>query len=121
MTHFFHPEIFLDIAKQIKDCRDLNEEGKHRVSIGRAYWAAFLTTREYLKRFKGWTFGEKKQHKEVLDALDILNEEFIKNELEKLAKNRVNADYYLNISIEKELCENCLTISEDIINSIEGI
>lgn len=121
MTHFFHPEIFLDIARRIKDYSDLNEEGKHRASIGRAYYAAFLTTREHLKRFKGWTFREYRQHKEVLDALDILNEEFLKNELEELAKNRVNADYYLNIPIDEELCENCLIISEDIINSIEGI
>ena len=121
MTHFFHPEIFLDIARKIKDYRDLNEEGKHRVSVGRAYYAAFLTTKEYLEKYKWIEFRGKSQHRAVLDALDDLNQEFIKNQLDSLRKSRVKADYYLDILIDKELCENCLTISENIINSIEGI
>ncbi|KKN58635.1 hypothetical protein LCGC14_0550020 [marine sediment metagenome] len=121
MTHFFHPEIFLDIARKIKNYGDLDEEGKHRASIGRAYYAAFLTAREYLKRFGRFIIEEKGQHKKVLDALDTLNQEFLKNQLDTLAKNRVNADYYLNVPIDKELCENSIIISNEIINSIEGI
>ena len=120
MTHFFHPEIFLDIARRIKDYSDLNEEGKHRVSIGRAYYAAFLTAKEYLK-YRGREIRGRSQHRAVLNALDALNQEFIKNQLDSLRKSRVDADYHLNISINKELCEKCLIISEDIINSLEGI
>jgi len=121
MTHFFHPRIFLDIAMKLKNYWDLDEEGKHRASIGRAYYAAFLTAKEHLKRYEWIQFGKRSQHRQVLDALDNLNQEFIKNQLDSLRKSRVKADYNLNITINKELCEKCLRISEDIINSLEGI
>jgi len=121
MTHFFHPEIFLDIARKIKNYGDLDEEGKHRASIGRAYYAAFLTAKEYLKKYRWIEIRGKSEHRAVLDALDDINQEIIKNQLNSLRKSRVKADYYLNILIDKKLCENCLTISEDIINSIEEI
>ena len=52
MRKLFNPEIFLDIAKKIKENRDLDEQGKFRTVIGRAYYAAFLTTREHLKSHK---------------------------------------------------------------------
>ncbi len=120
MRHFFHPEIFLEIARKVKDFRDVDEQGKLRTAIGRAYYAAFLTTREYL-RFRGFTFEEKGQHQKVLDALDDLNQEYIKNQLFTLEKSRVVADYNLNKSINKGLCEKGIIISKEIIESIEGI
>lgn len=121
MTNFFNPEIFLDIARRIKDRNDLNDQGKLRTAIGRAYYAAFLTTREYLKKHKAKTFDKERQHQDVLDALDALDEYNIKNWLDKLRDNRVKADYYLNILIDMELCQNSMVLSEEIINSIEGI
>ncbi|GAI75118.1 unnamed protein product [marine sediment metagenome] len=121
MTHFFQPRIFLDIARKLKNYRDLDDEGKLRVVIGRAYYAAFLTAREYLKRYRWIEFREKGQHKKVLDALDDLNQEFIKNQLDLLRKSRVTADYNLNISIDENLCKKSIIISKDIIDSIEEI
>lgn len=117
---FFSPEIFLDVAKKIKESSNLNEQGKLRTSIGRAYYAAFLVAREYLKRF-GIRFEKERQHQKVIDALDDLNQEFIKNQLEELRDFRVKADYYLNILVNMDLCEKCIILSEEIITSIEGI
>ncbi len=121
MRNFFNPKIFLDVARRIKDSNDLNQQGKLRTVIGRAYYAAFLTTREYLKKHKARTFDKDRQHQDVLDALDDLEEYNLKNWLDKLRDNRVNADYILNILIDIELCEKSLIISEEIINSIEGV
>lgn len=120
MINFFNPEIFLDIAKKVKDSNDLDEQGRLRTSIGRAYYAAFLATRERL-RFRGIKFEKERQHQDVLDALDDLDEYNIKYQLETLRTFRINADYYLNILIDKNLCEKSIILSEEIINSIEMI
>ena len=117
----FNPEIFLEIAKGINESNDLDEQGKFRTAIGRAYYAAFLTTREYLKSHKAKKFNKERQHQDVLDALDEFEEYYLKNMLDKLRDNRVNADYFLNVLIDMNLCEKCLIISEQIINSVEGI
>ena len=121
MRILFNPEIFLDIAKTIKENRNLDEQGKYRTIIGRAYYAAFLTTREHLKKHKARNFDRDSQHKAVLDALDELDENNLKNLLDKLRDNRVKADYYLNKIINPDLCEKCIVLSETIIDSIEGI
>ena len=118
---FFNPEIFLNVAKKIKESINLDEQGKFRTAIGRAYYAAFLTAREYLKFHKAKKFDKDRQHQDVLDALDELEQYDLKNWLDKLRDNRVNADYALNIWIEMELCEKSLMLSEEIINSVEGI
>ena len=121
MRKFFNPAIFLEVARKIKDNNDLHGEGKFRTAIGRAYYAAFLTTREYLAIRYQIKFEKERQHQKVLDTLDELGENHLKNMLDKLRDNRVNADYFLKPLIDRELCENCLILSEQIIDSVEGI
>lgn len=121
MRKLFNPEIFLDIARRIKDNKDIDEQGRFRTVIGRAYYAAFLTAREHLKKHKARSFNKDYQHKAVLDALDELDENNLKNWLDKLRDNRVKADYYLNKLLDIDLCEKCIVLSQVIINSIEGI
>ncbi len=121
MRIYFNPEIFLDVAKSIKDNDNLDEQGKFRTVIGRAYYAAFLTTREYLIRYKAKRFDKERQHQDVLDVLDELDETILKNMLDKLRDNRVKADYHLNTMLDKKFCENSIVLSEEIINSIDGI
>ena len=113
--------MFLNVAKKIKESTNLDEQGKFRTAIGRAYYAAFLTAREYLKFHKAKKFDKDRQHQDVLDTLDELEQYDLKNMLDKLRDNRVNADYALNVWIEMELCEKSLMLSEEIINSVEGI
>jgi len=105
----------------MKNNGDMDEQGKIRTVIGRAYYAAFLTIREYLKRYRGVTFDKEHQHQDVLDALDNFDKYNIKNWLDRLRDNRVNADYHLNILIDMNLCEKSIIISEEIINSLEEI
>ncbi len=99
----------------------MDEQGKIRTVIGRAYYAAFLTIREYLKRYKGVRFDKERQHKDVLDALDDLDKYHIKYWLDSLRDNRVDADYHLEKFIDMNLCEKSINLSEQIIDSLEDI
>lgn len=121
MRGTFNPEIFLEIAKVIKENNTLNEQGKYRTIIGRAYYAAFLSTREHLTFHKAKTFDKDRQHKDVLDALDEFDAYDVKSMLDQLRDIRVRADYYLNTFFDMDLCEKSLMLSEEIINAIEGI
>ena len=121
MRNFFNPAIFLEVARKIKDSDDLHEQGKFRTAIGRAYYAAFLTIREHLTKRYLTKFDKESQHQKVLDTLDELGENYLKNLLDELRDNRVKGDYFLNSLINRELCENCLNLSELIIDSVEEI
>ncbi len=121
MRKFFDPAIFLDIAKKIKEKSDLDEQGKARTIIGRAYYAAFLTIREYLKIHKAKRFSKEHQHQDVLDTLDDLDQQHLRNMLETLRDNRIDADYFLNKTIDINICKKSIILSEQIITSVEGI
>ncbi len=116
----FNPLIFLEIAKKIKQSQNLDEKGKLRTSIGRAYYAAFLTVRSRLER-KGGIFVKDKQHYEVREYLKTLGHDIIADFLEKLFEKRVDADYILTAKINEIIYDKCLMISEEIIESIEDI
>ena len=121
MKKAFNPEIFLNIAKKIKEDKTLNEQGKIRTIIGRAYYAAFLSAREYFRLYKAKSFDKEHQHQDVIDALDEFDAYNLKYWLEQLRDNRVKADYYLNNFLDMNLCENSLLLSKEIIDGIEGI
>ncbi len=124
MASNFNPELFLDIAKKLLNIENLDEKGKFRTSIGRAYYSAFLLVRIKLER-KGKRFGTEAQHKEVRDFLKIILIKFLADLLKALFDYQVDADYYLTKSVNKlinrELCERCITIAEEIINNINVI
>ena len=121
MKGTFNPEIFLGIAKRIKEDKTLNEQGKIRTIIGRAYYAAFLSAREYFILYKAKSFDKEHQHQDVIDALDEFDAYHLKNWLEQLRDNRVKADYNLRIFLDMNFCENSLLLSKEIIDGIEGI
>ncbi len=120
MRKKFNPQIYLEIAKYLKDNNDLNLEGRIRCAVGRAYYAAFLLIRNKLKQ-KGRFFDKNRQHKEVREYLKILNQNFLANQLETLFNYRVSADYKLRAEFNDATCDKCLIISEEIINSIESL
>jgi len=120
----FDPVEFLNIAKKLLLINDLNEKGKFRTSIGRAYYSAFLLIRTRLER-KGIKFGEEKQHKEVRNSLKSIDKDYMADQLKELFDYRIDADYYLidsvNKSISRSLCNKCILIAEQFIEGIEDI
>ena len=120
----FDPVEFLNIAKKLLLINDLNEKGKFRTSIGRAYYSAFLLIRTRLER-KGIKFGEEKQLKEVRNSLKSIDKDYMADQLKELFDYRIDADYYLidsvNKSISRSLCNKCILIAEQVIEGIEDI
>lgn len=120
----FDPVEFLKIAKKLLFIKDLDEKGKFRTLIGRAYYSAFLLIRTKLER-KGFKFEEEKQHKEVRNSLKSIGEDYIANQLKELFDCRIDADYFLsdsvNKSINRSLCNKCIIIAEQVIEGIEDI
>ena len=120
----FDPVEFLKIAKKLLNIKDLDEKGKFRTSIGRAYYSAFLLIRTRLER-KGIKFEKEKQHQKVRASLKSIGKHYLADQLKELFDYRVDADYYLsdsvNRSINESLCNKCIRIAEQVIEGIEDI
>ncbi len=120
----FDPVEFLKIAKKLLHIKDLDEKGKFRTSIGRAYYSAFLLIRTRLVR-KGFKFGKEKQHAEVRNSLKSIGKDYLADQLKELFDYRIDADYYLTNSVNKaineSLCNKCIKIAEQVIEGIEEI
>ncbi len=116
--------IYLDIAKNLLQIDTLDEKGKFRTSIGRAYYSAFLLTRTKLERI-GFKYGEKAQHSDVRKDLKTLKEGYMADQLKDLFDYRRDADYYLskakNKIFTKLVCEKYIIIAEQIIDALENI
>ena len=124
LNNSFNPSEFLNIARRILLINDIDETGKFRTSIGRAYYSAFLLIRTRLVR-KGFHFGEEKQHKEVRNSLKTIGKGYLADQLKTLFDHRRDVDYYLtdsvNKSINESLCNKCIAIAEEVIEGIEEI
>ncbi len=124
LNNSFDPYEFLNIAKKLLLINDLDEKGKFRTSVGRAYYSAFLLTRTRLER-GGKKFGSEGQHKKVRDLLKSINMDYMADQLLELFDYRRDADYYLsnlkNRSMNILLCNKCILIAEQVIEEIEDI
>ena len=120
----FNPFEFLNIAKKLLTIKDIDEKGKFRTSIGRAYYSAFLLTRTKLER-GGRKFDAEGQHKNVRDFLKSINMDYMADQLLALFEYRIDSDYYLSDSKNKPidivLCNKCIKIAEQVIEKIEDI
>ena len=107
------------------DITELDEKGRFRTSISRAYYSAFLLARTKLERKRGGKFDTEAQHKEVRDFLKKIRMDYMADQLKELFDCRVDVDYYLcdsiNKSINRSLCKKCIRIAEMIIEKIEEI
>lgn len=111
----FNPHLLFDLADKL--CEDLNyeDEARYRTSISRAYYAAYLTTRQKLES-SGIIFTKASTvHKEVSDALRDTDRNAF-NMLYYLRQKRNNADYDLDMKIQKGLAITCLKRSKIIID-----
>ena len=88
----FNPLDFLVVAQKLSK----GNEGEIRTSIGRAYYAAFLNAREWL-RTQNWIFyGDATDHAEVEKGLEHHRGRKTKDKMARLRRNyRSKADYDL--------------------------
>jgi uncharacterized protein (UPF0332 family) len=108
--------MFLDIANRILGSARFRDEASWRTAIGRAYYAAFLKTKEKLERV-GIIFTDVDTiHQQVINRVMERNTD-LGNMLDTLRDKRVDADYYMDKTISKELAGRCATLSERVIHS----
>ena len=95
MVKYFDPEIFLEIAKKLKNNSAFDEQGRIRTAIGRFYYAAFLKASIKLQGF-WYSFQDNSRiHADVREALQDRKKSNIASKLEKLINLRVKVDYKL--------------------------
>lgn len=113
----FNPLDFLDFVKDLTISN--HEEAKVRTIISRAYYAAFLVMREWLKT-KGYKFP--KGRKESLNHENVQNFLFLetqqrgpKDRLHMLRQLRNDADYDLNKQLSSTHVQKAITLAENVI------
>lgn len=111
----FNPPLLFDLADKL--CEDLNyeDEARYRTSISRAYYAAYLTTRQKLESSGIIFTKDSTVHKEVSDALKDMDKR-ASDMLYYSRRRRNDADYDLDMKIEKGLAITCLKRSKIIID-----
>ena len=116
MLSRFDPKIFLKIAIYLKDESYIDNNGRYRTAISRAYYAAFLFAKERTGRY----FSKDKIHGTVRDHYKSIYRDDIADKLNQLFDHRVDADYDLKTLIDRQICEKCILISEKIIDLVEN-
>ena len=107
------PLDFLDLAEELKAATD---ESKIRTSIGRAYYAAFLYAREWL-RGKNWTlYGDGRDHLEVQKGIGHYKGRKLKGKMDSLRRNyRNEADYNLRRGFNERDASNAINLAQIVI------
>ncbi len=121
MVKYFDPEIFLEIAKKLKNNSSFDEQGRIITAIGSFYYAAFLKASIKLQSL-GYSFQDDSRiHADVREALQDRKKSNIASKLEKLFNLRVKADYKLYAQVNNSDYETSLYLSENIVNLIDQL
>lgn len=107
----FNPSDFLDVARKLEK----NNEASIRTSVGRAYYASFLTARNVL-------FIDEKTpqvHRKVLGMLYNKNP-VIANKLHYLRRQRNLADYNTELTMGEKDAERAIKFAEEIIMEVSS-
>ena len=117
MPSYYEPQNFLEFADQLLSDKRYEEQGRLRTAIGRAYYAAFLSTKKKLEEI-GFSFRDVERiHREVIEALMNLDYS-MGDRLEALRNYRVDADYKMEASITPLLGISSVKLSQIIIDSV---
>lgn len=124
----FDPHDFLTMAKKIEQSASI--EAEHRNCVGRAYYAAFLVTREYQgqRNIPNITTNQRGRrlgsHEQVIETVPNIRDRyarFYKNELYTLKSLRRKADYELYFVVSSTEAHKALLDAEAIIRWIDGL
>lgn len=120
------PDEILSYAHEI--CASADCETKYRASIGRAYYAAFHAARHFhIGLATPGSVGSTNGGRHVQLMAQLANPGISKNNkkfyisqalsksLRPLADARVDADYHLELKIEKDLAESVLAQASEVV------
>lgn len=113
-------KLFLELANSLLSDKSYGYEAAWCTAVGRAYYAAFLKTKERLESL-GCNFADvDKIHQQVIIRLMERNTD-VGNMLDTLRSRRVDADYYMSKSIPPDLAKRCTKLSERILGSLVNL
>lgn len=125
----FHYYDFFKLAKQLFYDANYQNEAGARTVIGRSYYSAFLHAREFIKNnlekldpdlhqeFKQYILPKGIVHtcvRKIIKTLDLK----LGYKLGNLSDLRINADYKLSLTIEKQKAEEAIQLTEELISQI---
>lgn len=115
----FDPANFLYLAHELKSA---NSEAKIRTSISRAYYSAFLLSREWLRNQNWQIFDDGRDHKNVARGLRSKIDWATGYQLGSLYRdNRADADYVLAKTLTPKEADDAIQLSVAIINKFQPI
>jgi uncharacterized protein (UPF0332 family) len=120
----FDPYLFLEFAEKAQYDNDYDKVTRLRVSVGRAYYAAFLKSRDKLE-----TFGEKYDPSNRLDEgkhMFVINRLKARNNttgdfLAKLRGMRTQADYKMEAQMGSNTAKWCIKLSKNIFRDLSNM
>jgi hypothetical protein len=122
----FDPREYLELAKQVRSLP--RSEGNDRAAIGRAYYAAFLVTREYIERSRvvahppvGKRWGSHETVIFTVGAIRAPGVRGVQKRLFRLKKLRTLADYDLHYAHAERDAGRALRDAERVIDWIDGL
>lgn len=115
------PDDFLTAARQVYNGDSVDDdETNARVTLGRAYYSAYLSVRRAVRTASGRQ-GVRLEHQELADALDSPSEpqhvQDIGARLNGLRSNRNRADYDLDDTITRMEAGLAVHDAESVVNS----
>ena len=118
------PASFLDLAeKLILD--PLADESFFRTAIGRSYYFSFHYILKKIEEAKGRSVqAEHEPHSKLIHLLQSGKKsqfKAISNHLKDLRSKRVNADYFLNMTIDKNSAQASLRLAKQIKSSADSL
>lgn len=115
----FLPDEYHRVAKSLSQRALPSGEGRYRTIAGRAYYSAYLATREALKRTYGLDDTYTPKHDTLCNTLaEVATDPEIRklgDLLNALRLRRVHADYHLKRPLEEDVAEDAVEDAEAVL------
>lgn len=115
----FKPRKFLKLASDLINDKKYEEISRIRTSIGRAYYAAHLFTKEKMERLGYNVPDDHTVHRFVIDELMDRGDTTIGGKLDRLFEKRRIADYRMDTPLNMGEGRYCVRLSDEVINGAE--
>ena len=116
----FDPVQFFNLASQL--CSPSAAEAYLRTSIGRCYYASFLTARERLATYGHYRpLGTGADHQGVIDTLARLGRRPLRDRLDSLRQLRARADYDLQRPMGFKDTERAKRLAQNLLGETSQI
>lgn len=119
------PDIFQEVAKKLNEHQLPTGEGKYRTVAGRAYYAAYLATRDAVKLLHTMGDDYSPSHEAFSQALAAYQSDpevsKLGHMLNGLRLRRVRADYKLTLTLNEADAEAAIDETKDLLELLPKV